>query len=321
MRKTNNIGIDSNATIYNAIKSIALHGVISPRTGTTYTGNSVSGYVTKIHDDPSDPLFGTVDVKEWNTVTGGPDDLEMEGYHTGVYLSAIQDSNKCTAIVPKLYSSVMITQDPSSCIEYVTMYSHADVIRVDSQKTLSIGVIEREEYDNSDENSPDIDELEPTGVRTTTTYTKDTILTEAIDEENSKQVLHMVDVDSVSFDIADGETTFSATQDEVEIQRDDSSASLKQGEIYIKVGNELIKVTGSEVYVGGESGTSHAVLGEELADILADICNMIAQIKTTTQLGPQPPLNMAQFISTQAKIKAWRGALSGFISKKVNIQH
>lgn len=121
--------------------------------------------------------------------------------------------------------------------------------------------------------------------------------------------------------MAEGETTFKANKEEVLIKRDDSSQSMKKGETVIKVGSEIVKVSSDGVFLGADSGTSHAVLGEELADILADICDMISQIKTTTQLGPQPPLNLAQFIATKAKIQAWKGALSGFISKKVNVQH
>jgi hypothetical protein len=48
--------------------------------------------------------------------------------------------------------------------------------------------------------------------------------------------------------------------------------------------------------------------------------NYASQIKTTTQLGPQPPLNLASFIALKAKISAWKGAHSGFLTQKVQVQ-
>ena len=60
---------------------------------------------------------------------------------------------------------------------------------------------------------------------------------------------------------------------------------MKKGETIVKVGNEIIKVSTDGVFLGSDSGTSHAVLGEELADILADICDMISQIKRPLSLG------------------------------------
>ncbi len=320
-RTINDVGINANRRIFDAIQAIAGHGIINPRTGTTYRGTGVSGYVAKIHDDPSDEYYGTIDVKEWNTLTGSETDIELEGYHTGVRLSAIQESSKGFVIIPKLYSDVMIAEESATGTEYVTMYSHVDVIQLDSHDTIVLGVRERKEFEADNESSPDIDDLEETGFRSQTTYKKDKIETEVVDEEGGKRVATTVDAESIAFDVAEGETTFKADKEEVLIKRDDTSQSMKKGETIINVGNEIVKVSTDGVFLGAGSGTSHAVLGEELADILADICDMISQIKTTTQLGPQPPLNLAQFIATKAKIQAWKGALSGFISKKVNVQH
>lgn len=321
-RTINDVGINAEKTIFDAIRSIASHGIINPRTGTTYSGSGTSGFVAKIHNDPSDELYGTIDVKEWNAMTGDESDLTVEGYHEGVRLSAIQDSNKGIVLIPKLYSDVMIASEPSSGVEYVTMYSHVDVINLDSQEEIVMGVKERKPFELNNENAPDIDDLELTGRRSQTTYSKDKIETEVVDENGNKKVLQKVDAESISFDIAGGQTTFSANKDQVDLKRDDASAQLKKGEIYVKVGSEFIKIATDGIYVGSDSGTSHAVLGEELADLLADICNSIAQIMTPTMMGPQPPANqVATFIANNAKIQAWKGALSGIISKKVNIQH
>ena len=320
MRQTNNIGANANKTIYDAIQAIARQGLINPQTNAPYKGGGfVSGYVAKIHDDESDELYGTIDVKEWNALVGDENDITLEGYHEGVRLNAIQNSNKGVVLIPKMYSDVVIGQDPAGA-EYVTMYSHVDVIQLDSHDTITIGVQEREEYKEKDENAPDIDELPMTGVRTMTTYTKDKILTEVVDEKGKKNVTQTVDAENIDFDIAEGETTFHADKEKVEVVRDSSSTTLTKDESTTKVGNEQVTVKSDGVYLGATSGTSHAVLGEELGKILTNILSLIGQIKTTTQLGPQPPINVAQFISLQAQVNAWTSSVSNFLTKKVNVQ-
>lgn len=319
MRTTNNLGLGANRAIYDAIRSIAQHGLIDPRTGTTYKGRTSTGYVAKIHDDPSDELCGTIDVKEWN-VMAQSDDITLEGYHEGVHLSAIQDSTKGMVMVPKLYSDVMIAQDAESGIEYVTMFSHVDIIKLDSQAEISIGVTERKELNLDSDDEPDIDDLEPTGLRAVTTFTKDGVTTEVVDEEGSKSVVQSTDSGSINFDIENGKTTFTADNEHVEVVRDDASVTIKKGEEELKVGSEVVKVKTDGVYLGSDSQTSHAVLGEELADILCDILDQISQIKTPTMLGPQIPINMPQFISQKIRISAWKGAVTKILSSKVNVQ-
>ena len=320
MRQINSVGSNANKTIYDAIQAIARQGLINPQTNAPYKGGGfVSGYVAKIHDDESDELYGTIDVKEWNALVGDESDITLEGYHEGVRLNAIQDSNKGIVLIPKMYSDVVIGQDPAGA-EYVTMYSHVDVIQLDSHDTITLGVQEREEYKEKDENAPDIEELPMTGVRTMTTYTKDKILTEVVDEKGKKHVTQTVDGENVDFDIAEGETTFHADQEKVELKRDSSSATVTKDEITTKVGGEKVVVKSDGVYLGSDSGTSHAVLGEQLGQILSNILGLIGQIQTTTQLGPQPPINVAAFISLKAQVSAWTSSVSNFLTQKVNVQ-
>lgn len=320
MRTQNDIGLNANKAIYDAIQSIAKHTIINPRTNTFYRGSSVSGFVAKIHNDPNDELFGTIDVKEWNAVNGDENDLTKEGYHVGVRLNAIQDSNKGVVMIPKLYSDVMIGQEPASGIEYVLMYSHVDIIQLDAHETVSIGVTERKDFEPNNDSAPDIDDLEFTGLKAVTTFTKDSVNTEVVDETGSKKVTQTIDTDSVAFNIAAGETVFKATKQDVSLKRDNATVHIQQDEEEFKVGDELIKVKSDGVYLGADTNTSHAVLGEELAQIICDILDMIAQIKTTTQLGPQPPLNIAQFITQKTKIKAWANTVTQFLTPKVNVQ-
>jgi len=61
-------------------------------------------------------------------------------------------------------------------------------------------------------------------------------------------------------------------------------------------------------------------LGVELANVLDELLGYIGQIMTTTMLGPQPPINVASFIALKAKIASFKGAHSGFLTKKVQIQ-
>lgn len=40
---------------------------------------------------------------------------------------------------------------------------------------------------------------------------------------------------------------------------------------------------------------------------------------TPTMMGPQPPANVAQFISLQAKVQSYKAATSGILSKTVKV--
>ena len=164
----------ANETIYDAIRQIAFHKLINPRTNTLKNTSRTSGFVVKFHDDPSDELFGTVDVQEYNlgseTNRQAVEDGLPVGLHEGVYLSALQHNEKGLVTIPYLYSDVVIATDPETLREYVIQYSHADTVQVDAHNKVVIGVTETEEYQDT-EDSPDVDELEPTGVHAHTTYT------------------------------------------------------------------------------------------------------------------------------------------------------
>lgn len=280
-----NIGIDSEKEIFDAIRAIACHNIIDRRTGATYSGGTVTGFVVKIHTDPSDELCGTVDVREWDVWGLGKGD-ETEGYHEGVYLSAIQQSDKGIVMVPKLYSDVVVAQDPESGHEYISMFSHVDIIKLDSQKTAVIGVSEREPFDKDGDGTPDIDDVAETGRRARTSYSPEKAVTVVEDEKAG---------------------TSSAIESTPE-------------SVTVSVGGEKVLTTKEGVWLGTDSGTSHAVLGEELGDILSRMLNLISQIKTTTQLGPQPPMNLAQFVSLKTQIDSWTKSVSRFLSPKINIQ-
>lgn len=308
-------GVGGENALREAIRKIALQDIADPNSGAVYGARRISGYVAKVNDD------FTVDVQEY--LDEADFKGEKIGYHEGVYLSAIQSNPNGYVIVPKLYSEVVIVKDPVTKTEYVSMYSHVDVIQLESSDTVTIGVVEREDLDLDSDDSPDVDELEATGLSGKTTYSKDSVKTEVIDEDNEKDSFVEVKADSVDMSVSDGdESTVHIDKDKIEFERGGSKTTMEDDNTTVKNGSMEIKVTNTVVYLGGDSGTSHAVLGEELADILMDIVGYCSQIKTATILGPQPvlPPTIAQFIALKAKIAAYKSSVSNFLTRKVEIK-
>lgn len=337
MNNKTNTGPGNSTGIVDAIRKIALQGIADPDKNVVFGAKRVTGYVVKINDNK------TVDVQEYLDAEETKDGVK-EGYHEGVWLSALESNPNGYLIVPKLYSEVVIAKDPVSLTEYVVMYSHVDIIQLEASESVTVGVVEREELNLNDDGSPDVDELEATGVYGKTSYSKDEVMTEAVDEENglAGRTTHTkdevktevvddggksttLDMKSNSFDleVSDGdESTMHMDKSKIELVRGKSKTTLKDSENTMENGNEKVKVTNTVVYVGSDSNTSHAVLGEELADILMDILGYCSQIKTTTMLGPQPvlPPTIIQFIALKTKISVWKSTVSNFLTRKVEVQ-
>lgn len=316
----------SNEMIREAIRAIALKGVVNRQTGAVRGTSKVTGYVAKIHDDESDELFGTIDVQEYADWAVAESDDAKIGYHEGVLLTAIQKDNQGYIIIPKLYSDVLVSRDPETNNEYVTMFSHVDLIQLDSHERIMVGVREREEYKPDDENAPDIHELELTGIQTTTEYTKDVAKTVAVTDENAEHVATQVignDPDDgleIKHDVS-GKSTSTMTEDEIVLEHDKAKATLDGSQAKMEMGKSSVVVNDGTVYVGSESGTDDAVLGQQLATILSDLMGYLEQMMTPTMMGPQPPANvLASFIALKAKILSFASSHSGFLTKKVQIQ-
>lgn len=311
----------SNQIIREAIRKIALHGLVDPSTNAVHGTGRTAGFVKKIHTDENDELFGTVDVQEYSSIAQNANGEDVKiGYHEGVLISALQDNSKGMVVIPKLYSDVVIAEDPVSHVEYVAMFSHVDVIQLDSHDTVTIGVTEREEFDESDEESPDIDELAETGVFTKTTYKKNSIETDVQDEADADKVKQVIDGKQYKVVVGDEKSSLTMTQDKIEMEHGDGSTTMTDSDITHKMGGSKVKIEDGTVFVGSDSGTDDAVLGVELANIFDELLGYIGQIMTTTMLGPQPPVNVAAFISLKAKIAAFKSSHSGFLTKKVQIQ-
>jgi hypothetical protein len=315
---TNRIGLEGNQAIRDAIRRIALHGVVNQSTGAVTDSVKVTGYVAKIHTEGE--FAGTVDVQEFKHFSIEESEERKTGYHEGVYLSAIQDNSKGMVIVPKLYSEVTITTDPETGTEYVCMFSHVDVIQLDSHEKVTVGVTEREEYRADDENAPDIEELEETGVFSRTTYLKDSIVSEVQGEKESDKTTQTTDGEKFQVTSGDNESSALINKDGIKLTHGKAESVLSESSNKMEYGSSSVTVKDGTVYLGSESGTDDAVLGAELASILVEIMDCMSQIITTTLMGPQPPVNMAQFIALKMRINVFKNSHSGFLTGKVQVQ-
>ena len=316
----------SNEMIRAAIRAIALKGVVNRQTGTVRGTSKVTGFVAKVHTDESDELFGTIDVQEYPDWALEESDEAPIGYHEGVLLTAIQNDMNGYIIIPKLHSDVLVSKDPETGNEYVTMFSHVDLIQLDSHENISIGVREREEYNPDDENAPDIHELELTGIQSNTTYTKESVITTVNTEKDKAeatviQILGNSEDGLVAKHDVGGKSTSTMTTDDIVLEHDKANMTLDNSQAKLEMGKSQVVVEDGTTYVGSKSGVDDAVLGQELASILSDLVGYLGQMMTPTMMGPQPPANvLGNFISLKAKIEAFKGAHSGFLTKKVQIQ-
>lgn len=307
--KHNNV--NSHQSIRDAIQKIALYGVQNNKRGSINGTEKISGYVAKIHTEGD--LAGTVDVQEF--VDAGPD--SENGYHVGVFLTAIQNNISGLLVIPKLYSEVIITKDVGSQVEYVIMTSHVDVLQLVSHDNAKIGVVELEEYDPDDPESPDIDELQPTDSSATTEYTKESASTYVKNSEHTVKIEAVPD--RIYMDSDNASTSMEINPEHALLQHDSSSVTLDDNQVAVIHGKKMV-VKDDAVYLGDTSNVDDGVLGVELANILSEMLGYIGQIMTTTQLGPQPPVNIASFISLKAKIEAFKASHSGFLTSKVKLQ-
>lgn len=328
----------ANEAIYDAIRQIAFHKLINPRTNTLKNTSRTSGFVVKFHDDPSDELFGTVDVQEYNlgseTNRQAVEDGLPVGLHEGVYLSALQNNEKGLVTIPYLYSDVVIAADPESLREYVIQYSHADTVQVDAHNKVVIGVTETEEYQDT-EDSPDVDELEPTGVHAHTTYTPISMLSvvgksDQPEEQSSLELTAdkieairdkgklVMDAEQIHTQF-DEKTSTTLNAEQFEAKYDKAQLLMDAQQLLAKYDAKEIVIKSDGVYVGSGSANEPAVLGNQLASLLVEWLGALSSMVTPTMMGPQPPANVAQFVSLQAKVNSYKAATSGILSKTVKI--
>lgn len=318
MSKNKHPDLSNNQTIREAIQKIAWRNMINRDTGAVNGTAKITGYVAKINTEGE--LAGTIDVQEYVTLPIEETEDTKMGYHEGVLLSAIQDNSKGYVVIPKMYSEVLVSQDPDTGAEYVSMFSHVDLIQLDSHESVVVEVKEREKFNETDEESPDVHELEETGVYSKTTYLKNSITDEVHNSKDAHASSSTLAGDKLSISIDDDATSVEIDKANIYAVRDNASVLVKSDKIVNKVGSSSTTVEDGTVYLGNTSGTDNAVLGKELATILSEFLGYLGQMMTTTMLGPQPPINMANFVALKAKVDAYKAGQSGFLTKKVMVQ-
>lgn len=296
--------LSANEAIYEAIRQIALHKLVNPKNNVIKNTSRISGYVTKIHTDENDELYGTVDVQEYNDSLANnqaKDEGLPVGLHEGVFLSAIQNNDNGLITIPYLNSDVVIATDPDTLKEYVVAYSHADTVQIDTHTKTIIGVTETKEFEES-EDSPDVDQLEKTGLHAHTEYTKEYAKTEVAKSDKNEE-----------------KSIFEVTADQIKALHDKAQIVLDAKEILAKYNAKEIVINDKGVYLGSGKATEPAVLGNQLATILIDWLGALSSMLTPTMMGPQPPANVAKFVALQSKINSYKAATSGFLSKTVKV--
>ena len=320
MGKEKNLSIDSNQVIRDSIEKIAHHRLLDSR-NVVKGPRKIRGFVVKINTEGE--LAGTIDVQEYpsdvNTSAYNNSDIKP-GYHKGVYLSALQDNSNGFLIVPKLYSDVVIFEDPATLRKYVTLFSHVDIVQLDSHDTITLGVREREAYDVNDEDGKTVEELEDTGVFSKTTYAKNSIITEVQDEDDANHSQIAVNGEKIESIVGDDKSSATLEHDQIHLKHNKAETVLDDDQHLSQCGGSKVKITDGTVYVGNDTNTDDAVLGGELASLLLELMSELAKILTPTMIGSMPTANMAKFIALQMKIQMYKDVHMGFLTSKVQIQ-
>lgn len=288
--ETNNTIDNSRYLIREAIRKIAL-GRSMERVDMAPGGMSgigtarmVHGYVAKIHSDPSDEEFkdygGTVDVGEYPDETASSEPV----IHKGVLLAAAQNNEGGFLIIPTLFSDVTILMDAATRYAYVVNYSHADIVQLRVHTELSIGVTETEELDSENDNSPDYNELEPTGNESSTHYTKESAIT-SVRNQDGKEASSVIKAEEISHIV------------------DKSEVKQTADKVVQNVNGTTVTVTDKKVTLGDENATEPLVLGNELAQLMLDFLTECSKITTTTLLGTMPAMNFPNFASLTSRIQ------------------
>jgi len=279
----------SQLVIREAIRRIALGRSVervdmSPGgTGGVGTARLIHGYVAKIHDDPSDAEFaeygGTIDVGEYPDETPGTSHI----VHKGVLLAGAKDNSGGFLVVPTLLSDVTVVSDAATRHMYVVNFSHADLIQLRSHTSVSVGVTETEQIDTRSDDSPDYDELEPTGNETRTTYTATAVDTVAGNKNGKAASIH-IDPEGISQTVGDS-------------RLDHSADKIEQ-----KVGGMAVTVTARKTTIGADDATEPLVLGRQLATLMREFITECTKIVTPTLMGTMPAVNAPNFAPLLSKI-------------------
>ena len=280
----------SQTVIREAIRRIALGRSIdrvdmSPGgTGGVGTARLIHGYVSKVHDDPSDAEFaeygGTIDVGEYPDETASTEPI----IHKGVLLSGTRNNSGGVLLVPTLLSDVTIVSDAATRAMYVVNFSHADVLQYSAHREVTVGVRETEELDASSDSSPDYDELEATGNEAATHYTAEGIAS-TVRNDGGKESSVTQDAENIALKVDRGELNLSTDKAET------------------KVGGQAVTVTGQKITLGAEDATEPVVLGQQLAQLMMEFLTECTKLMTPTLMGTMPAVNAPNFAPLISKIQ------------------
>lgn len=230
-----------------AVQQISGRGIKDFR-GNVIGTQKIFGYVSAIHDGNVDDeaLKWTVDVAEYKY---DPDFPDSGFYHEGCLITAIRDNKEGVMMVPSLGSEVIVEVDPETNEEYVTMFSHVDIINLNSHKNINIAVVETEDIDTTTEDGDDYDELQKTGKSSVTKYDPDKIESEVKDGDGGSKVAQSASKFSVNVCDEGG----------------------------FEIGSDGIP------HVNGSS--KHLVLHEQLTSTLNSLCSALKTLKVDTTTG------------------------------------
>ena len=263
------------------------------RNGVVRGTRKTDGYVSFIHDDPSDKLYGTIDVQEFGYE---PEDFP-EGFHEGVQLSAEPGDDNGIYIVPLLLSDVVIvTESTAPFREFVLSYSRAKIMHFHGHERVTVGVDEEDKTQDIGK-LESIRDLKNTGNSAITQYEKDKIIHTVI---KNHDVACFVSLDDSGHVRVSGKNITIDAEEEVVINNAKS--------IEIKAKNKVqIDAKSIQLNEGGQK----MVLGEKLVSQLQSLCSAISSLIITTPSGPGS-IDPA----SQAKLANISGQLNTILSQK-----
>lgn len=255
----------------------------SVQMGGAGTSRMISGWVSKIHIDPSDSEYdtykGTIDVTEFYDEKFTEEPITYKG----VSLSSDLKDDGGFVIIPLMYSDVSILIDSGTAKKYVVDYSHASVVQVESRERVKVGVSQTEDIDIDDDDSPDYDKLEKTGNDSYTEYTASKIVTVLKSKDGN---LYKKEIDENGY------------SEEV----DESRVTVNKDGVSVKVADTGIDINKDTVTIGSRGKKNPAIKGTEMAQLMKDVLIECASLATPTLMGTMPPINFQNFTQLITRI-------------------
>lgn len=234
----------NNTNVVNTIQGLARTGIVDQE-GAPLGTRKKMGYVCDIHldDDEEEELRGTIDVQEFGEYAED-NHGDAVGYHEGVMLSAIPGNENGIRIIPQLYSLVVFVQDPVTLEEYVIMFTSAQKVQLNATENISMGVTGYEEFNETEDGlEKDYDELEETGEKTRTIYTKDKISHSVTKDDEG--VVEETTAENKTISVGDTKVTINGSEITIETS----------SQISLTIGNTKITADSSSATVNAQSVT------------------------------------------------------------------